>query len=43
MTSGGMLMATYEPNGALKTGSFAMVEPSKAERIRRAKMEAGKW
>ena len=31
----GFLMATYEPAGPLKTGSFAMQEPSEAELRRR--------
>ena len=43
LAPGGMAMATYEPAGPLKTGSFAQAEPSKAERLRRAKMEAGNW
>ena len=30
LTPGGMAMATYQPAGPLKTGSFAQVEPSKA-------------
>jgi hypothetical protein len=31
-TAGGMLMATYEPAGALKTGSFATQKPSERTR-----------
>jgi hypothetical protein len=36
-------MATYEPAGALKTGSFAMEEPTEAEQARQAKIRAGDW
>jgi dihydrofolate reductase len=43
LTPGGMAMATYEPAGPLKTGSFATAEPTEAERRRRTKMEAGDW
>ncbi|MGI8704993.1 MAG: dihydrofolate reductase family protein [Sphingomicrobium sp.] len=37
VSPGGFLMATYEPAGPLKTGSFAMQEPSEAELRRRDK------
>ena len=43
LTPGGVVMATYEPAGPLTAGSFALAEPSKTERLRRAKMEAGDW
>ncbi len=43
LTPGGWVMATYEPAGLLKTGSFATAEPSAAERARRTEMEAGDW
>jgi dihydrofolate reductase len=43
LTPRGMVMATYEPAGPLKTGSFATPEPTDAERARRTKMEAGDW
>jgi dihydrofolate reductase len=43
LTPGGWVMATYEPAGPVKTGSFATPEPSEAERVRRKKMEAGNW
>jgi dihydrofolate reductase len=43
LTPGGMAMATYEPAGPVKTGSFAAVEPSEAERRRRQKMKTGAW
>jgi dihydrofolate reductase len=39
----GWAMATYEPSGPLETGSFAMAEPTEAERRRQARMEAGEW
>lgn len=42
-TASGMAMATYEPAGPVTTGTFATMEPSEAERRRRAKMEAGDW
>ena len=43
LTPGGMVMATYEPAGPVKTGSFASAEPTDAERARRKRMEAGDW
>lgn len=43
LTPGGFAMATYEPAGSLQTGSFAMVEPTEAERRRRTRMEEGDW
>jgi len=43
LTAGGTAMATYEPAGPLKTGSFAAGKPSEAERRRRKKMAAGNW
>ena len=42
-TAGGMLMATYEPAGPLKTGSFATERPTKQEVARRERMHAGNW
>jgi len=41
--AGGMLMATYEPAGALETGSFATQDPSELELARRKRVEAGTW
>jgi len=41
--AGGMLMATYEPAGALKTGSFATQKPSELELKRRERVKAGNW
>ncbi|HEY5722503.1 MAG TPA: dihydrofolate reductase family protein [Allosphingosinicella sp.] len=43
LTPGGMILATYEPSGPVKTGSFATEEPSDAEQARQAKMAAGDW
>lgn len=41
--AGGMLMATYEPAGALGSGSFGPDMASEPERERRARVEAGTW
>ncbi len=41
--AGGMLMATYEPAGPIKTGTFAPDQPSKREIARRERMQAGTW
>jgi dihydrofolate reductase len=38
-SSSGVTVVTYVPDGAVKTGSFAMQEPSKAELDRRARMK----
>jgi dihydrofolate reductase len=43
MSPGGMVMATFEPAGPVKTGTFASPEPSEPELRRRAKMQAGEW
>jgi dihydrofolate reductase len=43
LTPGGFAMATYEPAGPVETGTFAMAEPTEAERRRRARMDAGDW
>jgi dihydrofolate reductase len=43
VTPGGNIIATYEPAGAIETGSFATEEPSAAELERRSKVEAGTW
>ena len=43
VTPGGVVMTTYEPDGPLETGSFAMEQPSEAEQVRQAKMKAGDW
>jgi dihydrofolate reductase len=40
---GGMLMATYEPAGALASGAFGPDVASEPERARRARVEAGDW
>jgi dihydrofolate reductase len=42
-TPGGMLMSTYEPDGAVKTASFEMEQPTEQEFARRRKMEEGNW
>jgi dihydrofolate reductase len=41
--AGGWVMATYEPAGAVATGSFATLEPSAPELQRRARVKAGDW
>jgi dihydrofolate reductase len=41
-SSTGVIMATYVRSGEIRTGSFALEEPSEAEVERRAKVEAGK-
>lgn len=39
----GSVLSTYEPNGALETGTFASQEPSEPEMERRRKMQEGTW
>ena len=39
----GVVLASYEPAGDVRTGTFATKEPSDAELERREKMEAGIW
>jgi dihydrofolate reductase len=41
--AGGMLMVTYTPAGAVKTGSFATQKPSALELKRRERVQAGDW
>jgi dihydrofolate reductase len=43
ITPGGNIIATYQPDGAVETGSFGADEPSAAELDRREKVEAGTW
>jgi dihydrofolate reductase len=43
ITPGGNIIATYQPDGAVETGSFGTEEPSAAELDRREKVEAGTW
>jgi dihydrofolate reductase len=44
MTAGGNVIATYEPNGEVKPGSFDATEaPSAAEVERQARMAVGRW
>jgi dihydrofolate reductase len=39
----GVIIATYEPAGDVKTGTFATKEPSEAEAARQRKMKEGAW
>jgi len=39
----GVIIATYEPAGDVKTGTFATKEPSEAEQTRQIKMKEGAW
>lgn len=43
VTPRGNIIAAYEPDGPVETGSFAAREPSAAELDRRARVEAGGW
>jgi hypothetical protein len=43
ITPGGNIIATYQPDGAVETGSFQADEPSAAELDRREKVEEGTW
>lgn len=43
VTPGGTVIATYEPAGSVKVGSFAGAEPSNAEMVRREKIREGGW
>jgi dihydrofolate reductase len=43
VSPGGNIIATYEPAGAVKPGSFAVQEPSKAEIARQEAIEEGAW
>ena len=43
LTPGGMIMATYEPNGAVQHGSFEMEHPTGQELARQQKMREGTW
>ena len=43
VTADGNIIATYRPDGAVETGSFATQEPSAAELDRRGKIEDGIW
>jgi dihydrofolate reductase len=42
-TDKGVVIATYEPNGDVPTGTFETKEPSVEELQRREKIEAGTW
>jgi hypothetical protein len=43
ITSGGNVIATYEPDGGIAPGSFVTAAPSAAENERRARMAEGSW
>jgi dihydrofolate reductase len=42
-TPGGFVMATYQPDGPVRTATFASPDPSSIELDRRSRMEAGTW
>ena len=43
VTPKGVVIATYEPAGEVRPGSFASIEPTPAEYERREKIAAGVW
>ncbi len=43
VTNTGVVIATYEPAGEVKTGTFETKPPSEQELERRAKMKEGRW
>src|SRR5687768_7360626 len=43
ITPRGVIIATYQPDGAVETGSFDAKEPSAAELDRREKIKEGTW
>ena len=43
LTPGGMIMATYEPAGAVQRGSFELEHPTEQEMARQQKMREGSW
>ena len=43
VSPGGSVLASYEPDGPVKTMSFAMPEPSAREMERRTKLAEGTW
>jgi len=43
VTKTGVVVATYEPAGDVKTGTFETKQPSEQELERREKMAAGSW
>jgi dihydrofolate reductase len=43
VSSTGVVMSTYVPNGEVKPGSFATAEPSAKELARRGKLAAERW
>jgi len=40
VSPGGTIIAHYEPDGTVRTGSFAQIEPSEREKARQRRMEA---
>ncbi|QPQ56199.1 dihydrofolate reductase [Allosphingosinicella flava] len=43
VTGGGTVIATYEPDGGVKPGSFQAIPPTAAELERRHRMKEGLW
>jgi dihydrofolate reductase len=43
VTSGGTIIATYEPDGAVEPGSFQTIEPTALERERQERIAEGSW
>jgi len=43
VTPRGIVIASYEPDGAVEPGSFGMLEPSPAELARRERIASGTW
>ncbi len=43
VTPGGNVIATYEPNGEVRPGSFEVIEPTPAELERRHRIAEGAW
>jgi dihydrofolate reductase len=43
VSQGGNIIATYEPAGGVKTGTYATEEPSDRERARQAAMAEDRW
>lgn len=43
VTAGGTVIATYEPQGRVTPGSFAVIEPTDLEKVRQRKIADGTW
>lgn len=43
VSTSGVVMSTYEPNGEIQPGSFATTEPGEKELARRNQMSSGRW